>query len=83
MHGPLNVIKIRLVLERFLTAGRPDFSLFHTVLRSLRNIAKSDQLTSLCLSVRPSLRMEHLGSHWTDLHDLSQENSMFMKILEE
>ena len=25
-------------------------------------------LASLCLSVRPSVRMEQLESHWTDFH---------------
>ena len=25
---------------------------------------------SVCLSVRPSTRMEQLGSHWTDFHEM-------------
>jgi hypothetical protein len=27
-------------------------------------------LASPCLSVRPSIRMEQLGSHWTDFHGM-------------
>jgi hypothetical protein len=37
--------------------------------RRVCKIAKSDyQLRHLCLSVRPSLGMKHLGSQWTDFH---------------
>jgi hypothetical protein len=28
---------------------------------------------SLCMSVRPSLRMEKLGYHWTDFHEILYE----------
>jgi hypothetical protein len=36
------------------------------VFRRFRKIAKSDyQLCHVCLSVRPSVRMEQLGSRWT------------------
>jgi hypothetical protein len=36
-----------------------------------RKIAKSDYyLLHVCLSVRPSVRMEKIGSHWTDFHDI-------------
>jgi len=33
----------------------------------------------VCLSVRPSVRMERLGSHWPDFHDISYL-SFFSKI---
>ena len=35
----------------------------------VREIAKSDyQLRGVCPSVRPSFRLEQLGSHWTDFY---------------
>jgi len=38
--------------------------------RRVRKIAKSDyQLRHVCLSLRPSVRMEQLISHWTDFHE--------------
>ena len=41
----------------------------------IRKIAKSDSslhyiCLSACLSVRPSLRMEQRGSHWTDFREI-------------
>jgi hypothetical protein len=36
--------------------------------RFTRKIAKSHFLTSLYLSVRLSVRMDQLGSHWTDFY---------------
>ena len=34
-------------------------------------IAKSDYLLChVCLSVRPSVRMEQLDTHWTDFHEI-------------
>jgi hypothetical protein len=45
-----------------------------------------------CLSVRPSVRMEQLDSHWTDFHEslylnflskICRENSSFVKICQE
>jgi len=27
-------------------------------------------IMSICLSVPPSVRMEQLGSHWTDFHEI-------------
>ena len=46
-----------------------------SVFRRLLKIAKSDYwLRHACLSVRspvrPSARIEHLGSYWTDFHDI-------------
>jgi hypothetical protein len=43
--------------------------------RCFRKIAKSDYelrrvCLSVCLSVRPSIRVEQLGSHWTDFHEI-------------
>ena len=47
------------------------------IIRRFRNIAKIFSLSfrpsvclSLCLSVRPPARMEHLGSHWIDFHKI-------------
>ena len=41
------------------------------IFKRVRKIPKSD-LTSLyvCPSVRPSVRMEQLVSHWTDFHEV-------------
>jgi len=39
--------------------------------RRVRRIAISDYfLRHVCLSVRPSVRMEQLGSHWADLREI-------------
>ena len=38
--------------------------------RRVRKIAKSELLASSCLSVRPSARMELLGSHWKDFREI-------------
>jgi hypothetical protein len=39
--------------------------------RSLRNVVKSDYwLRHICLSVRLSLLMEHLGSQWADFRKI-------------
>jgi hypothetical protein len=38
-------------------------------IKRVRKIAKSD-LASSCLSFRPSVCMEQLGSHWTDFHEI-------------
>jgi hypothetical protein len=43
----------------------------------VRKIAKSDFLASPCLSVR----MEQLGSHWTDFHEILH-SSIFRKSVE-
>jgi len=46
-------------------------------------------LASSCLSLRPSVRMEQIGSHWTDFHEISylgifrkyvKKNFSFIKI---
>jgi hypothetical protein len=40
-----------------------------TLFRSVRKFSKSNhQIRYVCLSVRPSVRMEKLGFHWTDFH---------------
>ena len=40
-------------------------------LMHVRKIAKGDcWLRHVCLYVRPSVRMEQLGSHWTDFHEI-------------
>jgi len=36
---------------------------------------------SVCLSLRPSVRMEQLGPHWTDWHEISRLN-IFQKSVE-
>jgi len=49
------------------------------------------RLFSFIMSVRPSIRMEQLGSHWTEFHEIwrkyfskiCQENSSLVKILQE
>jgi hypothetical protein len=50
-----------------------------SVIVRFRQIAKSDHwlrharpsaLLSICLSVRSSVRMEELGSYWTDFHEI-------------
>jgi hypothetical protein len=55
--------------------------------RRFRKIPKREN--ELVMSVRPSFRMEQLGSHWTDLHEIPYlsifskiciENSSFIKI---
>jgi hypothetical protein len=40
------------------------------------------ETTSLVMSVRPSARMEQLGSHWTDSNEISYW-SIFRKSVEE
>jgi hypothetical protein len=40
------------------------------LLARVRKIAKSDYyFCHVCVSVRPSARLEQLGSHWTDFHE--------------
>ena len=51
--------------RRFLIAMSPDAAL----LGLLAKLQKSDYyLRHVCLSVRPSVRMEQLCSHWMDFH---------------
>jgi hypothetical protein len=38
--------------------------------RRVRKIAKKRLVASSCLSVRPPVRMEQLGSHWSDFHEI-------------
>jgi hypothetical protein len=41
-----------------------------SILRLTRKVAKSDyELRYVCLYVRPSVRKEQLGSHWTKSHE--------------
>ena len=41
------------------------------VFKHFRKISKSNyQLPNVCLSLCPSVRMEQLGSHWTDFHEI-------------
>jgi hypothetical protein len=40
------------------------------VVRRVRKIAKSNYLASSCLSVRLPIRIEQLGSHWRDFHEI-------------
>ena len=52
------------------------------VFRGVRKIEKSDYWhRHICLSVRPCVRMEHLGCHWTDFHKIWYL-SIFRKFLE-
>ena len=44
----------------------PVFSVF----RLFRKIAKERLLALSCLAVLPSVRMEQLGCHWTDFHEI-------------
>ena len=46
-------LKISLFLDAFANLGKTTFSF----------------VLSVCLSVRPSVRIEQLGSHWTDFHE--------------
>jgi hypothetical protein len=39
-------------------------------------------LASSCPSVRPSVRMEQLGSHWTDFNDILRLNIFFRKYID-
>ena len=45
------------------------------IFRRIRKIWKkslsSPPCLSVCLAVRPSVRMEEPGSQWTDIHDIS------------
>jgi len=43
-----------------------------TILGSFPKLHKAiiSFVTSVCLSVRPSVRMEQLDSHWTDFHGI-------------
>ena len=65
-----------------------------SVLGALAKLRKAtiSFVMSIRLSVRPSFRMEHLGSHWTNFHDIRVfeyfskmcgENSSFLKIGQE
>jgi len=41
------------------------------IFRCVRKIAKGDYwFRHVCLSARPSVRMEQFGSHWTDCHEI-------------
>jgi hypothetical protein len=44
------------------------FMLFMIIFRRVRKIAK--QTISFVISVRPSVHMEQLDSHWTELHEM-------------
>ena len=41
------------------------------IFRRIRKIFEKRQSASSCLSLCPSVRMEQLGSHWTDFHEIS------------
>ena len=48
----------------------------------IRKLGEIDyQLRSVCLPVRPSVRIEQLGSHWTDFHEIWYLN-IFRKSVE-
>jgi hypothetical protein len=47
-----------------------DLEVCDTLFRRVRKIAKSELLTLSCTSVYPSVRMEKLGYHWTDIHEI-------------
>ena len=53
---------------------------FGPIFRHARRTAKSD-LASSCLSVCPSVRVELLGFHWTDFHEILYPN-IFRKSVE-
>jgi hypothetical protein len=62
------------------------------IFRRVHKNAKSDyELRHVCLSVRPTVHMEYLGSHWMDLYGIwylsifrkSGEHSSFIKIWQE
>ena len=66
------------VLQYFIPGFVPPFSAiifegsaFMFLFRSVRGIAEKRLLASSCLSHRPSVRTEQLGSHWTDFHEIS------------
>ena len=42
------------------------FAMMILFFRRLRKSAKSNNKLHVCVSARPSVRMEQLGSHWTD-----------------
>jgi hypothetical protein len=47
------------------------FNVVPSVFRRVHEIAKSDySLRHVRPSVRPSIRMEQLGSHWTDFDEI-------------
>jgi hypothetical protein len=60
----------------FITAYKTSLSLLVcSVVKRVNKISKNDYyLRHVCLSVRPfvrlSFRMEQLGSHWTDFHEI-------------
>jgi hypothetical protein len=40
------------------------------IFRRVSQNCETSLLASLCLSVRPTVRMEQLGFHWTDFHEI-------------
>jgi hypothetical protein len=44
------------------------------VFRCIRKIAENQLLASSCLSVPPSVRIEQLGSHWRDFHEIFRKS---------
>jgi len=55
------------------------FYKLHTFLGTFAKLRKA--VASFIISVRPSVRMEQLGSHWTDFHEI-QYLSIFRKYVE-
>jgi len=50
-------------------------------IRRFRKIVKSYyQICRVCLSVRPSVATEQLGSHWTDFHEIWNLLGAFAKL---
>ena len=49
-------------------------SSFSSIIKRVRKVWEKRLLTLSCLSVRPSVRMEQLGSLWTDFHEIWELN---------
>jgi hypothetical protein len=46
------------------------YSINWLVFSRVRKIARSDYKLHFCPAIRPSVRLEQLGSHWTDDHEI-------------
>ena len=44
--------------------------IFLDAIAKLRKATIASSRLSVCLSVRPSVHMEQLGSHWADFHEI-------------
>ena len=62
-------LAVRLFISSSLSVARLEVKC-RKIFRRVRRMAKSDSLLRHVLTVRPSIRMEQLGSHWANFYEI-------------